>query len=115
MRSGSVAFSPNWPNANVAPEVATPWIRPLCAFRNFVFFGCIMAYALKPSSKSLSRNRSSSVAAGPRIVAVGHLLVLGQRIVLEDFTLEDPNLDAAGAERRERRRHAVVDIGAQRV
>src|SRR5215475_4226127 len=42
-RSGSSAFSPNWPNDNVAPEVATPRIRPLCAFRNFVFLGCIMA------------------------------------------------------------------------
>src|SRR4051794_30041624 len=42
-RSGSIAFRPNWPKDNVAPELATPWIRPLCAFRNFVFFGCIMA------------------------------------------------------------------------
>src|SRR5205823_14947791 len=25
-RSGSVAFRPNWPKANVAPEDATPWI-----------------------------------------------------------------------------------------
>src|SRR6478609_3775137 len=43
IRSGFIAFSPNWPNASVAPEDATPWIRPLCAFRNFVFLGCIMA------------------------------------------------------------------------
>src|ERR1700755_588863 len=110
MRSGAIAFRPNCPNDNVAPEVATPWIRPLCAFRNFVFFGCIMAYALKPSLL-----RSSSVATRPRIVAFGHLLVLGHRIVLQDFALEDPDLDAAGAERRERGGHAVVDIGAQRV
>src|SRR3954463_6138355 len=110
MRSGAIAFRPNCPNDNVAPEVATPWIRPLCAFRNFVFFGCIMAYALKPSLL-----RSSSVATRPRIVAFGHLLVLGHRIVLEDFSLEDPDLDAAGAERGESGRHAVVDVGAQRV
>src|SRR6266702_3275836 len=108
-RSGSVAFRPNWPNANVAPEVATPWIRPLCAFRNFVFFGCIMAYALKPSVVS------RSVAARTGTVAFGHLLVLGHRIVLEDFALEDPDLDAAGAERGERSRNPVVDVGAQRV
>src|ERR1700737_4108875 len=57
----------------------------------------------------------SSVAAGPRIVAFGHLLVLGHRIVLEDFALENPDLDAAGAERGERGRHPVIDIGAQRV
>src|SRR3979409_1914667 len=109
MRSGAIAFRPNCPNDNVAPEVATPWIRPLCAFRNFVFFGCIMAYALKPSVVS------RSVAARPCIVALGHLLVLGHRIVLEDFTLEDPDLDTAGAERGERGRHPVVDVGAQRV
>src|ERR1700716_1909907 len=110
MRSGAIAFRPNCPNDNVAPEVATPWIRPLCAFRNFVFFGCIMAYALKPSLL-----RSSSVATRPRIVAFGHLLVLGHRVVLEDFALEDPDLDAASAERGERGRDAVIDVGAQRV
>src|SRR3981189_2285848 len=110
MRSGAIAFRPNCPNDNVAPEVATPWIRPLCAFRNFVFFGCIMAYALKPFLF-----RSSSVATRPRSVALGHLLVLRHRIVLEDLALEDPDLDAAGAERGERGRHAVIDVGAQRV
>src|SRR5471030_2957364 len=110
MRSGAIAFRPNWPNDNVAPEVATPWIRPLCAFRNFVFFGCIMAYALKPSVLL-----SGSVATRPRIVALGHFLVLCHRVVLKDFTLEDPDLDTAGTERGERRRHAVIDVRAQRV
>src|SRR5229473_3959191 len=57
----------------------------------------------------------SSVATGPRGVALGHFLVLGHRVVFKDFALEDPDLDAAGAERGERRRHAVIDIGAQRV
>src|SRR5260221_7893484 len=69
-----------------------------------------MAYALKPFLF-----RSSRVATRPRSVAFGHLLVLGHRIVLEDFALEDPDLDAAGAERRERGRDTVIDIGAQRV
>src|SRR5882757_10775926 len=110
MRSGAIAFRPNWPNDNVAPEVAVPWIRPLCAFRNFVFFGCIMA--LSPQTFS---SASRSVAARPCVVAFGHLLVLGHRIVLEDLALEDPDLDAAGAERGERSRHAVIDVGAQRV
>src|SRR5580700_566160 len=55
------------------------------------------------------------VAAGPRIVAFGHFLVLGHRIVFEDFALEDPDLDAAGTERGERGRNPVVDVGAQRV
>src|SRR6185312_16291328 len=84
--------------------------RPLCAFRNFVFFGCIMA--LSPQTFS---NVSRSVAARPCVVAFGHLLVLGHRIVLEDLTLEDPDLDAAGAESRERGRDAEIDVGAQRV
>src|SRR5882757_4848225 len=35
--------------------------------------------------------------------------------MLEDLTLEDPDLDAAGAERGKRGRNAVIDIGAQRV
>src|SRR6266704_2744321 len=69
-----------------------------------------MAYALKPFLF-----RSSSVATRPRSVALGHLLVLRHRVVLKDFALEDPDLDAAGAERGERGRHAVIDIGAQRV
>src|SRR4030088_1186541 len=69
-----------------------------------------MAYALKPSLF-----RSSGVATRPRTVAFGHFLVLGHRIVLEDFAFEDPDLDAAGAECRERGRDAIVDIGAQRV
>src|SRR5436305_8880657 len=59
--------------------------------------------------------RSSGVAARPRAVAFGHLLVLGHRIVLEDLALEDPDLDAAGTERGERGGGAVIDIGAQRV
>src|SRR6202790_5014847 len=58
---------------------------------------------------------SGRVAAGPRIVAFGHLLVLGHRIVLEDFALEDPDLDAAGAESGERCRDAIIDVGAQRM
>src|ERR1700682_3665405 len=69
-----------------------------------------MAYALKPFLF-----RSSRVATRPRSVAFGHLLVLGHRVVLKDFTLEDPDLDAAGAERRERGRDTVIDVGAQRV
>src|SRR5438552_691568 len=85
-------------------------MRPLCAFRNFVFFGCIMA--LRPQTFP---NVSSGVAARPRSVALGHLLVLRHRIVLEDFALEDPDLDAAGAEGGERGGNAVIDVGAQRV
>src|ERR1700744_6440176 len=111
-RSVSIAFSPNWPNDNVAPEVAVPWIRPLCAFRNFVFFGCIMA--LSPQTFCNFSGRCG-IATGPSALAFGHLLVLVHRIVLEDLALEDPDLDAAGTERRERGRDAIVDVGAKRV
>src|SRR5580704_9914137 len=61
MRSGAIAFRPNWPNDNVAPEVAMPWIRPLCAFRNFVFFGCIMALRPQTFSISLKRRRHAVI------------------------------------------------------
>src|SRR5437764_4705957 len=69
-------------------------------------------HGLRPQTFS---NVSSSVATRTGIVAFSHLLVLGHRIVLEDLTLEDPDLDAAGAERGERSRHAVIDVGTQRV
>src|SRR3954447_1877634 len=83
-------------------------MRPLCAFRNFVFLGCIMAYALN----SLC---SGCVAARTPALAFGHSLVLGHRIVLEDLALEDPDLDAAGPEGGERGGNAVIDVGAQRM
>src|SRR6266480_4935750 len=85
-------------------------MRPLCAFRNFVFFGCIMA--LRPQTFP---NVSGRVTTRPRALALGHLLVLRHRIVLEDFALEDPDLDPAGAEGGERGGNAVIDVGAQRV
>src|ERR1041385_344509 len=84
-------------------------MRPLWAFRNLVFFGCIMAYALNSSFAS------GGVAARTRAVALGHLLVLGHRIVLEDFALEDPDFYPAGAEGGERRGNAIVHVGAQGV
>src|SRR5260370_13086063 len=69
-------------------------------------------HGLRPQTFSIV---SGSGAARPGIVAFSHLRVLGHRIVLEDFALEDPDLDAAGAERGERGRDAVIDVGAQRV
>ena len=62
IRSGSIALSPNWPNASVAALVAIPWMRPLCALRNLVFDGCSMTnfpYAVsrrgRPASASARR------------------------------------------------------------
>src|ERR1700729_862698 len=69
-------------------------------------------HGLRPQTFSIA---SGCVAARAGVVALGHFLVLSHRIVLEDFALEDPDLDAAGAEGGERGGNAVVDIGAQRV
>jgi hypothetical protein len=38
-RSGSSAFRPKAPKFSAVPPLAAPWMRPLCAFRNFVRFG----------------------------------------------------------------------------
>src|ERR1700676_3226214 len=73
----------------------------------------LVASWLTPSN--LLKAASGRVATRPRTLALGHLLVLRHRIMLEDFALEDPDLDAAGAEGGERRRHPVIDVGAQRV
>src|SRR2546430_1300994 len=70
-------------------------------------------HGLRP--QTFSKIALGSVATGPRSLALGHLLVLGHRIVLEDFALENPDLDAAGAERGECGRYPVIDVGAQRV
>src|SRR6476620_4582192 len=77
-------------------------------------------HGFKPSNSCAGSGRSR-IAARPATIttttrlAFGHSLVLGHRIVLEDLTLEDPDLDAAGAEGRERGRNAVVDVRTQRV
>src|SRR5258708_2316234 len=112
IRSGSSALSPYWPKASVAPEVARPWIRPLCALRNFVRVGCNMPVCL---SQSRSPTASGRVATGTPGIAFGHLLVLRHRVVLQNLALEDPHLDAAGAVGREAGRDPVVDVGAQRM
>ncbi len=49
-RSGSIAFRPYWPKSSVVAAVAMPWMRPLCALRNLVRFGCSMTLLLLPSA-----------------------------------------------------------------
>src|SRR5271169_2649503 len=110
-RSGSIALRPNWPKLSVAPLVATPLIRPLCALRNLVRIGCSMELRLS----CLRQLWLSGITARTARLALGHTLVLRHRIVLEDLALEDPHLDAAGAVGRERGGVAVIDVGAQRV
>src|SRR5262249_49556600 len=87
-RSGSSALTGNWPKLSWFAEVATPWIRPLCALRNLLRIGCSMAVAL------FALRRVAARTAG---LALGEPLVLRHRIVFEDLALEDPHLHAAGA------------------
>src|SRR5215470_20082522 len=112
-RSGSIALRPNWPKLSVAPLVAAPLIRPLCALRNLVRIGCSMALCL--CLRLPIRLDASIVATRAARLALGHALVLRHRIVLQDFALEDPHLDAAGAIGREGGGDAVINVGAQRM
>src|SRR5262249_35553558 len=109
-RSGSTALRPYWPKLSSVAEDALPWMRPLCALRNFVRIGC--SIDVGPLFQAL---RSSRVAPRPAGFAFGEALVLRHRVVLHDFALEDPHLDAARAVGGERGGDAVVDIGTQRV
>src|ERR1700676_3000501 len=90
MRSGSIALRPQWPKLSVAPLVATPLIRPLCALRNLVRIGCSMELSLSQLSKIVPVSALAARATG---LALGHSLVLRHRVVLEDLALEDPDLD----------------------
>src|ERR1700688_4669504 len=98
IRSGSTALRPYWPKASVAPEVARPWIRPLCALRNFVRVGCNMTIRL---SQSQSAEASGRIATRTPGIAFSHLLVLRHRIVLENLAPEEPHLDIGGGHRGE--------------
>src|SRR5712691_11620899 len=111
-RSGSSAFNPYWPKARSTPEVAKPWIRPLCALRNLVRIGCSMAYALSVPTLAESSGAVAARAAG---VGFRHLLVLRHRVVLHDLAFEDPHLHPAGAVGGKGGGNTVVDVGAQRV
>src|SRR5262249_31771771 len=55
------------------------------------------------------------VATRPPDIAFGHFLVLRHRVVLHNLAFEDPDLYPAGAIGGEGRRHAVIDVRAQRV
>src|ERR1700722_10207030 len=111
IRSGSTALRPYWPKASVAPEVARPWIRPLCALRNFVRVGCSMTSRLS----QIRSEGSGRVAARTPDIAFSHFLVLRHRGVLQDLALEDPHLDAAGAVGGEAGGDPVIHVRPQRM
>src|SRR5215813_4223662 len=83
-------------------------MRPLNALRNLVRIGCSMTQALLVSS-------GRRFTAGTTSFAFSKFLVLRHRIVLEDFALEDPDFDTAGAVRGERSCDSIVDVSAQRM
>src|SRR5262249_56126070 len=66
-----------------------------------------------PARLSLPYRPPRRVATRTPRLAFRHLLVLRHRVVLHDLALEDPDLDPAGAVRREGRGYAVIDISAQ--
>src|ERR1700719_3030183 len=77
-RSGSIALRPNWPKLSVAPEVAAPLIRPLCALRNLVRIGCSMELRLSRLRQLWLLGLTSRTAR----LALGHPLVLRHLIGL---------------------------------
>src|SRR3546814_14064716 len=91
------------------PPVALPLIRPLKAFRYFVRFGCNITVVPQTGW------REPGSARRPLSCRLGVLrpLVLGHRVVRQDLALEDPDLHAAGAVGRLRRRLAVVDVRSE--
>src|SRR3954451_16968362 len=86
------------------------------ALEGFAELGLLGLQHGEPLNPSRSLSCLLAVAAAARAASlVGQALVLRHWVVLEDLALEDPDLDAAGAVGRERRRGAVVYVGAQRV
>src|ERR1700744_5375233 len=111
MRSGSRALRPYSPKFSDVPPLAAPWMRPLCCLRNLVRDGeSIVRFPLWRRGRS---GLTRGLVAGLGLFR--HALVLGHGVVFHDLALEYPHLDAAGAVGRLRRRHAVIDVGAQRV
>src|SRR5215213_8230941 len=88
-------------------------MRPLNCLRNFVFLGCSMA----ASQQLFGLRRFALALAAPTRAASFFVqtLVLRHRIVLKDLAFEDPNLNAARAVGRERRRGTVINVGTQRM
>src|SRR5215475_5472426 len=86
------------------------------AFVRLAEFGAHrLQHGCSPFLKFLPAQRSGRVATRTPDLAFRHLLVLRHRIVFHDLSLEDPDLDAAGAIGGESRGHAIVDVRAQRM
>src|SRR5688500_536978 len=99
-------------------------MRPLCALRNLVRFGCsIFVYAFSVRRRTVAIAPATVTAVVPlatltalaRTTAFSGATLVSGRIVLKDFALEDPHLDADDAIGRLGFGGTVVDVGAQRV
>src|SRR5690606_6411347 len=92
---------------------ASPEIRPLCILRNLVRFGCsIFLYSLR----ALTVATFTARAAGCRSIrCFCHAAVVCLRIMLKDFALEDPDLDANDPVRGRGFRQSIVDVGTKGV
>src|SRR4051794_29087258 len=98
-------------------------MRPLCALRNLVRFGCsIFVYAFSVRLRAIAAIATlaavvplATLATLVRTATFSGATLVGGRIVLKDFALEDPHLDADDAVGGLRLGRTVVDVGAQRV
>src|SRR5690606_29936602 len=113
IRPGSIAFMPKAPKSSEKPPLATPLIRPLWAFLNFVRFGeSILLFPIAQSGPALGAGTLMTRALA---LILHGALVHGHRVVGHDLALEHPHLDTAGAVGGLRGTFAVIDLGAQRV
>ena len=92
------------------------------AFEGLAEFGAFgLQHDVELSNLGVTRRRAARGAALAlaMVISASSLfslaLVLSHRIMLEDFALEDPNLDAAGAIGRMGRSDAIINVGAQRM
>src|SRR5271168_5201743 len=108
IQAGSMAFSPQSPNASVPPRQALPLRRPRCCLRYFTFLGINMV------SEPLSHRRGLTIARPAHITAciAACIVQLPPRHVL---ALVDPALHADHSVGRIGLRETVIDVGAQRL
>src|SRR5215813_10422726 len=89
IRALLVAFKPNSPKETLLPRCARPAMRPLNILRYLVRLGCIMG-AKTLSSCGCRRFGRRGLRA--RLTRLTFGCCLFQLRLVEDFTLEDPDL-----------------------
>src|SRR5208282_254835 len=102
IQAGSMALSPQSPNARVLPRQAFPLRRPRICLRYFTFFGINMASRSSPHRRGLvpqARTRPARLFLSPRHV----------------FALVDPTLHTDHAVGGVGLGETVINVGAQRL